>query len=349
MKKLNAYVSTFGALMFILSMAFRSQSEAASDVVQASRPAQASGNSLVQAATERALGAYRKQHPEFTMQWQPALVADAVQALKRGEIDLCGVVGARWATVTPERESRELVFVPIGAESIAVCYNLPDVDNLVLDGPILGDILLGRITSWADERIRKVNPNAKLPKTLIRVVHARGSMEKDWVVDTYLTKADSEWARRAETQPAAAWPAARDVPFFDQQLRELKSTPGSFGFVNRGAAIRNGVPFAKLVNHAGKIVEPTLAAATAAMDRCDFINMKPGDTIDADGDGSYPLTFPIGFVMRSRAPSGDVNDESAKQLTAWLTGDGQEYLADFVAPLSKKSRREAAEVLKTHR
>ena len=43
--------------------------------------------------------------------------------------------------------------------------------DLVIDGPTLAKIFLGEIKSWDDPAIAKLNPNVKLPKQAIAVVH----------------------------------------------------------------------------------------------------------------------------------------------------------------------------------
>ena len=43
--------------------------------------------------------------------------------------------------------------------------------ELVLDGPTLAGIFLGKVKNWDDSAIKKLNPNAKLPSQPIAVVH----------------------------------------------------------------------------------------------------------------------------------------------------------------------------------
>src|SRR4051795_8187111 len=43
--------------------------------------------------------------------------------------------------------------------------------DVVLDGPTLGDIFLGKIKSWDDPAIKKLNASVKLPAQPIVVVH----------------------------------------------------------------------------------------------------------------------------------------------------------------------------------
>jgi phosphate transport system substrate-binding protein len=45
------------------------------------------------------------------------------------------------------------------------------VGDLVLDGSTLAGIFLGKVKSWDDPAIRKLNPDVKLPSQPIVVVH----------------------------------------------------------------------------------------------------------------------------------------------------------------------------------
>ncbi|MDR3080828.1 MAG: phosphate ABC transporter substrate-binding protein PstS, partial [Streptomyces sp.] len=61
--------------------------------------------------------------------------------------------------------------LPMVGGPIAVGYNVPGVDNLVLDGPTLAKIFDSQITNWNDEAIKKLNPGAKLPDLKIQAFH----------------------------------------------------------------------------------------------------------------------------------------------------------------------------------
>ena len=53
--------------------------------------------------------------------------------------------------------------LPVVFGPIAVTYNVPGVDKLVLDGPTLGKIFSGGITTWNDPAIATLNPGVSLP------------------------------------------------------------------------------------------------------------------------------------------------------------------------------------------
>jgi phosphate transport system substrate-binding protein len=59
--------------------------------------------------------------------------------------------------------------IPMTVGPIAVAYNLPGVDSVVLDGPTIAKIFTGQIKSWDDKAIKDLNPDATLPSKAIKV------------------------------------------------------------------------------------------------------------------------------------------------------------------------------------
>jgi phosphate transport system substrate-binding protein len=60
--------------------------------------------------------------------------------------------------------------LPMAVGPIAVAYNLPGVDQVVLDGPAIAKIFTGKITAWDDDAIKSLNPDADLPDKDIKVI-----------------------------------------------------------------------------------------------------------------------------------------------------------------------------------
>src|SRR5438067_2326414 len=69
-------------------------------------------------------------------------------------------------------KSTGLAQFPMVMGGIVPVVNLEGVKpgELVLDGPTLADIFIGKITNWNDEAIKKLNPALKLPDQAIAVV-----------------------------------------------------------------------------------------------------------------------------------------------------------------------------------
>src|SRR5579872_2715774 len=76
--------------------------------------------------------------------------------------------------------------------------NLPGVKpgELVLDGPTLADIYLGKITYWDAAAIKKLNPHVKLPHVGISVVHRSDGSGTTFNFTNYLGKVSPEWDQK---------------------------------------------------------------------------------------------------------------------------------------------------------
>ncbi len=62
---------------------------------------------------------------------------------------------------------------PVVIGGIVPVVNIEGVQpgGIKLSGPVLADIFLGKVLKWNDKAIADLNPGAKLPETLITVVH----------------------------------------------------------------------------------------------------------------------------------------------------------------------------------
>ena len=88
----------------------------------------------------------------------------------------------------------------------------------------------------------------------------------------------------------------------------VKDTPGAIGYVDLSDAKASGLTFASVQNKAGKFVEPTLEATSAA---ADGVEVKPDLTFFvgwADGAGaptrSPPQTWIIAYAEPDRCGEG---------------------------------------------
>src|SRR5690606_24251002 len=78
--------------------------------------------------------------------------------------------------------------------------------QLRLDGPVLADIFLGRITAWSDPRIAAINPGLALPSTRINVVHRSDGSGTTYNFVNYLSKVSPEWKDKVGEGTSVEWP-----------------------------------------------------------------------------------------------------------------------------------------------
>src|SRR5262249_7670544 len=81
----------------------------------------------------------------------------------------------------------KILHLPTVAGSVVVIYNLPGGLKLKLDGPVLSEIFMGKITRWNDPKIAAQNPGVKLPEMDLVVVHRSDGSGTSFIFTDYLS------------------------------------------------------------------------------------------------------------------------------------------------------------------
>ena len=99
-----------------------------------------------------------------------------------------------------------LVQFPMVMGGIVPVINVEGIKpgEIVLDGPTLAKIYLGEIKSWDDAEIKKLNPNAKLPKQAIVVVHRSDGSGATFNFVYYLSEVFPTWKSQGRRQHLGA-------------------------------------------------------------------------------------------------------------------------------------------------
>ncbi|MET9969697.1 phosphate ABC transporter substrate-binding protein PstS, partial [Streptomyces sp. NPDC006356] len=92
-----------------------------------------------------------------------------------------------------------VINLPMVGGAIALGYNVPGVDDLILDAATIAKIFDSQVTTWDDPAIRKLNPGAELPSLPIRAVHRQDGSGTTQNFQAYLAGAAPEvWSHPAE-------------------------------------------------------------------------------------------------------------------------------------------------------
>lgn len=185
-----------------------------------------------------------------------------------------------------------LVQFPVVFIAIVPVVNLPGIapGALVLDGPTLADMFLGKIVRWNDPAIARLNPGRKLPALPVIVVHRSDASGTTFHFTAYLGAVSPRWAKEVGVGPSVSWPTGSAAKANAGVVAVLQRTVGAIGYVEYAYAQQNRLSFTGLVNHAGARVQPGTAAFRAAAASADF--SRPGNPIEPDPPGaqSWPLT-----------------------------------------------------------
>jgi phosphate transport system substrate-binding protein len=247
-----------------------------------------------------------------------------------------------------------VVHVPVALGAVAVVFNLEGIKDLKLSGEVLAEIYLRKITKWNDPKVAALNPGVALPAADITPVCRAESSGTTNIFTEYLGKKSAEFAKAPGASKSPKWPEGVAAKAENAGIAEfVKNTPHTLGYVELAFAKNNGIPYASILNKAGKPVAPDAASVTAAVDAGMKVKQEKEpyslhplafSFTDAEGDGSYPIVGASYAILFKKQPKdkGPVIVEFLK----WVVGDGQKFAAELhYAPLPADLSKKAADLL----
>jgi phosphate transport system substrate-binding protein len=184
--------------------------------------------------------------------------------------------------------------------------------DMVLDGETLASIYLGKIAKWDDPAIKKLNPALNLPSTAIAVVHRADGSGTTFNFTDYLSKVSPDWKSKVGEGTAVEWPAGVGAKGNEGVSGNIGQTKNSIGYVEYAYAKQNKLTYTKLVNKAGKTVEPTMEGFKAAASNADWTH-APGYYLiltDQPGEQSWPIVAST-FILMHKEPADKANSAEA--------------------------------------
>src|SRR5487761_480146 len=158
----------------------------------------------------------------------------------------------------------------IGGEVMVLSVPGIAAGQLVLDGPTIADIYLGKIAKWNDPAIAKLNPGLKLPDLGIAVVHRSDGSGTTFIFTNYLSKVSPEWKDKVGENTAVEWPTGLGGKGNEGVAALTQQTGGAIGYVEYAYALQNNLTFAKLVNREGVTLMPSSKTFQAAAANADW-------------------------------------------------------------------------------
>lgn len=211
-----------------------------------------------------------------------------------------------------------LVFGPV-----ALVYNLPGVQRLVLSSDALARVFSGRITTWNDPILAALNPGVPLPPTRVVPIYRADSSGTTDNVQKYLTAAAPQsWSRGVGTefQGGVGEGATKSAGV----IQAVRTTPGAIGYVEKGFADQAGIPYAQ-IDTGGGVVALTEDTAGRAAQAARFVADGNDLVLDLNamfaghqGD-AYPLVMASYEVVCSKGYDGDTSAAIKSFLTVAAT------------------------------
>jgi phosphate transport system substrate-binding protein len=201
--------------------------------------------------------------------------------------------------------------LPLVIGPIAMAYNLPGVDKLVLTSDVIAKIFTGAITSWNDPAITALNSGANLPDTKITPIYRSDSSGTTDNFQKYLVAtAPESWTKGAGSEFQGG--AGNGAPKSAGVVQAIQATPGAIGYVEMGFATQAKLTYAQIDSGAGP-VQLTNDAVVSAVADAKFAGDGNDLTLDlaalysAKKAGAYPLVLATYEIVCSKGYDADTS------------------------------------------
>ena len=180
--------------------------------------------------------------------------------------------GASDAPLTKEELDKQgLIQFPTVIGGVVPVVNIEGVQpgQLKLNGEVLANIYLGKITQWNDAAIAKLNPDVKLPDAKITTVFRSDGSGTTFNFVNYLTAVSPEWKEKVGAANSVKWPTASSGAAGkgnEGVATYVNRVKNSIGYVEYAYAKQNKMAHTALQNKAGEFVQPSQESFAAAAD-----------------------------------------------------------------------------------
>jgi phosphate transport system substrate-binding protein len=245
-----------------------------------------------------------------------------------------GVVafGASDMPLTPDDLAKHnLIQFPTAIAGEDLVYNLPGIaaGKIILSGPLVADVYMGKITKWNDPAIAKLNPGLKLPDMAITVVHRSDASGTTFTFADYLSKVSPEWKTKLGANTSVAWPTGVGGKGNEGVSAYVQRIQGAIGYVEYAYILENKLAYARMINSAGKTVSPSLQGFQAAAGHVDFTKAKDFYVIltNQPGGDTWPISGCTWQILRKDAPKA--TNENVTKFFDWGFERGQKMATDI--------------------
>ena len=203
--------------------------------------------------------------------------------------------------------------------------------QLRLNGQVLGDIYLGKITKWTDPAIKALNPNLALPDAAISPVRRADGSGTTFIFTNYLSKVNAEWKAKVGEGTAVNWPTGVGGKGNEGVAAFVGRLPNSIGYVEYAYVKQNKMNYALMQNSAGQFVAPDDSAFKAAAAGAEWSKSYYHILTNQPGAQSWPITGATFILMHKQQ---DKPEQAAATLKffewAYKNGDQTAAALDYV-------------------
>jgi phosphate transport system substrate-binding protein len=229
-----------------------------------------------------------------------------------------------------ELAKKGLIQFPTVVGGVIPVVNIKGINpgQLRLNGQVLGDIYLGKITKWNDAAVKALNPSLNLPDAAIAVVRRADGSGTSFAFTNYLSQVNTEWKSKVGEGTAVNWPTGAGGKGNEGVAAFVGRLPNSIGYVEYAYVKQNKMNYAQMQNASGQFVSPDDAAFAAAAAGADWnksfhqiLNNKPGAQ-------AWPITTAT-YIMMHKVQDKPAQAAAALKFFEWAYKNGDKTAQDL--------------------
>lgn len=271
---------------------------------------------------------FRKAQPGISLEYKATGSGDGIRQLEAGTVDFAASDIPLTNEQIAQMKVKPLHF-PTLVGAIVPVYNLPNAGTLQFTGEVLAGIFSGKVKTWNDASIAKINPKATLPAAPIVVVHRSDASGSTYAFTDFLSKVSPAWKSAIGQGAMVKWPASQGAEGNEGVATTVQKTPHSIGYVELNYAITSKLQYGAVQNAAGKFQKAEIEALGAAVDIA--ADMKKDfriSLVNAPAERAYPIST-LSWLIVPSSFSDPAKTKAMKQFLRWCYDDGQKLLNSF--------------------
>jgi phosphate transport system substrate-binding protein len=200
--------------------------------------------------------------------------------------------------------------------------------QMKLDGQVLGDIYLGKITKWSDPAIKALNPSLALPDADIAPVRRADGSGTTFNFTNYLSRVHPEWKAKVGEGTAVNWPVGAGGKGNEGVAAFVSRLPNSIGYVEYAYVKQNKMTFALMKNKDGVFVSPDDESFKAAAAGADWNKSFYQLITDQPGKNAWPISTAT-FILMHIKQDKPANATETFKFFSWAYKNGAQAAIDL--------------------
>lgn len=284
--------------------------------------------------------------------YQPIGSGGGIRNIVSGIVDFAGSD----SIMTPQEEQEaktQILHIPTVVGSIVLIYNIPNVQELILDSSTIEKIYTGEITHWNDKALVALNPKENLPNLKIIPVYRADGSGTTFIFTDYLSKVSDEWNELYGVDKSVSWAVGVGQKGNASVAGYIKNTKGAIGYIEVGYAEQSRLPFASILNSSGVLITPqNIIEATSKASAIDSLadNLKISLVNSPVKEASPIASFTWILLRKEQNYNGRTlhQAKATKDFITWVLTRGQALAQPLLySPLSLVAQEKALHLVNT--